>query len=55
MDFLDLNITQDPLALVQLEWNQLPHYLGLKQTRKLESLYGWIHGHSCQPVVVWQI
>lgn len=30
MDSLDLNLIQDPLAFVQLEWNQLPHYLCLK-------------------------
>lgn len=36
MDFLDFNLIQAPLALMQLKWNQLPHYLCLKQMRKLE-------------------
>lgn len=37
MDFLDLNLIQAPLALMQLTRNQqLPHYLRLKQMRKLE-------------------
>lgn len=36
MDFLDLNLIQAPLALMQLKRNQLPHYLCLKQMRKLE-------------------
>lgn len=36
MDSLDLNLIQAPLALMQLKRNQLPHYLRLKQMRKLE-------------------
>lgn len=36
MDSLDLNFFQDPLASAQLERNQRPHYLCLKQTRKLQ-------------------
>lgn len=36
MDFLDFNLIQAPLALMQLKRNQLPHYLCLKQMRKLE-------------------
>lgn len=36
MDCLDLNLMQAPLALMQLKWNQLPHYLCLIQMRQLE-------------------
>lgn len=36
MDFLDFNSIQAPLALMQLKQNQLPHYLCLKEMRKLE-------------------
>lgn len=51
MDSLDLKFIQGPLALVQLEWNQLPHYLCLKQTRNLRRPH--TAGSTATAVSLW--
>lgn len=51
MDSLDFNLIQDPLALVQLARNQLPHYLCLKQMRTLERAHA--AGSTATAVRLW--
>lgn len=51
MDFLDLNLFQAPLALMQLKQIQLPHYLCLKQMRKLERDHA--AGFTATAVSLW--